>query len=62
MKTILIVLGLVVLAAMVGFVAGAMVYRNNAKKAEEATAVYKTAYEGLVKKIERKAAEIKEKI
>jgi len=40
--------------AVAGFIAGALVYRNNAKKAEEKAAEMREKYEGLVKKIEEK--------
>lgn len=37
--------------AVAGFIAGALVYRNNAKKAEEKAAEWKGKYDGLIQKI-----------
>lgn len=37
--------------AVAGFVAGGLVYRNNAKKAEEKAAEWKGRYDGLIQKI-----------
>jgi len=50
-----------VLSVAISFAAGALVYRNNSKKAEEKAAYYKAEYDNLERKIREKAAELKGK-